>query len=240
MMKRFILVLFSLALAPLAHATSCSSTSLGGGLTCTVSATSTAGTTSTNYAYSSGHTAGHVVVVCAAGNSSSHALASGNISNTLGWAWVTLQAGTSGAAQANYCWGFIVVSTTSSSDTITITNANFTYLQLVTADFTGAGAEDGAGATNGSGTGSGTYSFSSTSLPIGFGIGSATLGPGTGWTTLENGSPYMIMEYKAPGGTSANATFVTTYTSAIGIALKTATVTATCHASVSLTGAGSC
>jgi hypothetical protein len=36
---------------------------------------------------------------------------------------------------------------------------------------------------------------------------------------LDNTSPYSILEYKAPSGTSANATFVTTYTGAIGIAL---------------------
>ncbi len=240
MIKKLIFALMTLAIAPLAHATSCSNTSLGGGFTCTISATSSAGTTSASYVFSSGHTAGHTVIACASGNSSSVAFAAGDLSNTLGWTWTTLQAGVSGASQAERCWSHLVTTTTSSSDTFAVNNGGFTYMLLLVADISGAGPPDGAGAASGSGTGSGSYSFASSSLPIGFGIGSATLGPGSGWTTLENGSVYSILEYKAPGGTSANATFMTTYTIAIGVALQASSGAVVCHASVSVTGAGSC
>jgi hypothetical protein len=240
MMKRFILVLFALAFAPLAHGTSCSSTTIGS-YVCTFSTTVGGGTTSESYTFSSGHTAGHTVLACASGNSSGVAFVAGNLTNTLGWSWSTAQAGGGGAAQAVRCWIYYVLTTTSSSDTVQINNSSFTYMILAVADFTGSsGLVDGAGAYSGTGSGSGSYSFSSTSLPIGFGIGSATLGAGTGWTVLDNTSPYSILEYKAAGGTSANATFVTTYTGAIGIALQVASSAPVCRASVSSTGAGSC
>lgn len=217
MIKR---VLFLFALSCLPAFGACSNTSLGTGINCVVSHQNSNAATSITNTYSSGHTAGDVVVAMGEANIAGN-LANGDLANTNLYTWNTISTGVSNGTQAIFAWCATVPTTVGTPDVLTLTKAGAGFTILISFEASGITCtKDGTGAASTTGTGSGSFSFGTTSLPLGFAVGSATLTNGSGWTTIDTIASFSVLEYITPGGTSANAIFGgASYTCALGVAL---------------------